>query len=342
MSEGGRPRAGAAEPAEAGPREPSFNRGFRRMFRPGRLTLGLIFPIESYGLVHWDMPTMAGQDQMAKTAETLGFAALWVRDVPLRDPNFGDVGQIYDPWTWLGVVTANTRDIALATGSIILPLRHPLHVAKAAASIDHLSGGRLVMGVGSGDRPIEFPAFAVPYEERGPRLAESMAFIRRAWASEYPFIRSPLGTLQHADLVPKPHAAGIAMLVTGHSQQSLEWIAANSDGWLTYARHPAHQKPLADRWRALTGDAAPGLFKPFAQGLHVDLAEDADEDPRLIHNGYRLGRKRLIELFEVQQHIGVNHCIINLKFARRPAAEAVQEIAEEVLPLFPTPAEAGT
>lgn len=60
----------------------------------------------------------------------LGFAALWTRDVWLRDPNFGDLGQVYDPWVWLGRIAAQTYGIALATGSIILPLRHPVHTAK--------------------------------------------------------------------------------------------------------------------------------------------------------------------------------------------------------------------
>ena len=149
------------------------------MFRARRLTLGLIFPIEAYGHEHWDMPTMVGQREIAARADELGFAALWVRDVPLRDLNFGDVGQIYDPWVWLATLAAGTRRIALATGSIILPLRHPLHTAKAAASIDRLSGGRLVMGIGSGDRPIEFPAFGVAFEDRGEIFRQSLALFAR-------------------------------------------------------------------------------------------------------------------------------------------------------------------
>src|SRR6476661_4405157 len=136
-------------------------RGFRRMFAPGRLTLGVFFPIEAF---RGDVPTMQGQERLARRAEELGFAALWVRDVPLRDPSFGDVGQVYDPWVYLGWIAAQTRTIALATGSIILPLRHPLHTAKEAASVDQLSGGRFVLGVASGDRAVEFPAFGVDAE----------------------------------------------------------------------------------------------------------------------------------------------------------------------------------
>lgn len=315
--------------------EPAFNGGFARMFAPGRLTLGLMFPIEAYGLTSWDMPTMTGQIELAQRAEACDFAALWVRDVPLRDPHFGDVGQIYDPWVWLSYVTAHTRRIALATGSIILPLRHPIHTAKAAASIDQLSGGRLVLGIGSGDRPIEFPAFGLEHKDRGARFRDHLAFLRRALEEEFPVIDSPLGRLQGADVVPKP-GGRLAMLVTGGSQQALEWTAAEADGWLMYNQHPAHQRIAVERWRRLTGDAAPGLFKPFAQGLSVDLDDDPEAAPSQIHNGYRLGRNRLIELFEALEFIGVNHCFMNFKFARRPAGEILDELAAEVLPLFPT------
>ena len=102
-----------------------------------------------------------------------------VRDVPLRDPSFGDIGQVYDPWVYLGWIAAHTQTIALATGSIVLPLRHPLHTAKAAASVDQLSRGRLVLGVASGDRPVEFPAFGVDFERRDVLFRENFEFIRK-------------------------------------------------------------------------------------------------------------------------------------------------------------------
>src|SRR5574339_21073 len=136
-----------------------FNRSYYRIFKPKHLTLGVIFAIEAY---EGEIPKIERQVELAQRAEELEFSALWFRDVPLYDPSFGDVGQIYDPWVYLGYVARHTRRIALATGSIVLPLRHPLHVAKAAASIDQLSGGRLVLGVASGDRAIEFPAFGLP------------------------------------------------------------------------------------------------------------------------------------------------------------------------------------
>ena len=81
------------------------------------------------------------------------FPPFWLRDVPFNVPSFGDAGQVFDPFVYLGYLAAGTKDIALGVSSIILPLRHPAHVAKAAASADQLSDGRLILGVASGDRP---------------------------------------------------------------------------------------------------------------------------------------------------------------------------------------------
>src|SRR3954454_3804496 len=208
----------------------SVTKGFRRMFAPGRLTLGVFFPIEAF---QGDRPTMRHQERLARRAEELGFAALWARDVPLRDPHFGDLGQVYDPWVYLGWIAAHTTTIALATGSIVLPLRHPLHTAKAAASVDRLTGGRFVLGVASGDRPVEFPAFGVDYQRRDVLFRENFRVIREVLTEEFPTVRSTYGTLSGtADLVPKP-VGRLPILVTGSSRQGLEWIAEHSDGWIT-------------------------------------------------------------------------------------------------------------
>jgi len=303
--------------------------GFQRMFGPDRLTVGLFFPIEAY---QRDEPTMRDQDRLAMRADELKFAALWTRDVPLRDPNFGDLGQVYDPWVWLGFVAAHTRNIALATGSIILPLRHPLHTAKAAASVDRLTGGRLVLGLASGDRPAEFPAFGVDWHRRDVLFREHWAMMRKVLTEEFPHVQSAYGVMMGTvDLVPKP-IGRIPMLVTGSSRQSLEWIAANADGWITYPRPLDRQAELAARWRAMAAEEAPGVFKPFAQSLYVDLSEDPDAPPQPIHLGFRGGRNVLLHFLEGLRMAGVHHVGLNLKYGRRSAGEVVEEIGQEVLP----------
>ncbi|MEA5447360.1 LLM class oxidoreductase [Leptolyngbya sp. CCNP1308] len=306
--------------------------GFDRMFRPDQLTVGVFFPIEAY---RGSIPTMQNQAGLAQRAEALGYAALWVRDVPLYDPTFGDVGQIFDPWVYLGYIAAQTDRIALATGSIIFSQRHPLHLAKAAASVDQLSNGRLVMGVASGDRPVEFPAFGVDFESRGDRFRQTFADFKQALASDFPVIRSSLTQLEGADVLPKPVNGGIPLLVTGHSRQTPEWIAEQADGWLYYPRHPQMQARMIQDWRTLVDRVSPGTFKPYAQSLYVDLVDDPTAAPTPIHLGYRLGRDRLLDLFRHLRDIGVNHVGLNLKYGQRPAAEVLEEIGQEILPHLP-------
>lgn len=307
--------------------------GFRRMFAKHRLTLGIFFPIESFKT---DQPRMQNQMSLAQQAEQANFAALWFRDVPLRDPSFGDVGQIFDPWVYLGYVVAHTHHIALATGAIILPLRHPVHTAKAAASVDQLSGGRLVLGVASGDRPVEYPAFAYEHAQRGERFREHLRYFDALLGQEFPHITTGYGSLEgDADLVPKPWLSKIPRLITGSSQQDIHWIVEHSDGWLTYPRSLARQQALASDWHQLVKDDVGGTFKPFAQSLYIDLVSDPDRQAVPIHLGVSLGRNALIDMFRQLQEAGVNHIALNLKYGSRPAELVLAELAEYVLPHFP-------
>lgn len=306
--------------------------GYARTFQPGKMTLGLFFPIEAF---EGDTPRMQNQVQLAQQSEEAGFAALWFRDVPLRDPSFGDVGQIYDPWVYLGYITAHTRNIALGTGAIVVPIRHPLHLAKAASSIDQLSGGRLLLGVASGDRPVEFLAFGIDPEERGYLFRESLQVMRQALGSSFKSVEWSRGRLSGADLVPKPTAAEIPLFITGSSRQSIEWIAENSHGWITYPRQPDIQQRFVKGWQdAVQAACGMDIFKPFSQSLYIDLLENPTAPPQPMHLGYRLGRDALMNLLQLHDAIGVNHIILNLKYGRREAADVIAELAEHVLPHF--------
>ncbi|WP_306117493.1 MULTISPECIES: LLM class oxidoreductase [unclassified Roseitalea] len=311
------------------------SKGFRRTFAGrGHLSLGLTFPIEAYS---GEVPRMEGQLDLACRAEELGYSTLWVRDVPLRDPSFGDVGQIYDPWVWLGAVATVTKSIALATGAIALPLHHPLDVAKSATSVDSLSGGRLVLGLASGDRAVEYGAYGRPIGSRGADFRESLAYIRDLTESTFPRASSSWGTLDgSADLLPKPVAGRLPVLVTGRAQQDMAWIGREADGWLTYPRPPAHQAQALSDWDLAVETSGASSTKPFAQSLYVDLTESVDAAPTPIHLGWRLGRKAMLELLAAYREIGIEHILLNLKYSRRPADEVVEEIGSDILPVFAT------
>lgn len=326
------PLTGASAPAFA------HHPGYQRMFREGALTLGVFLPLRFY---QGDMRVLAGQADLVSQLDRDGFAAAWVRDVPLFDPLFGDAGQVFDPFTYLAYLAARTDRLALATGSAIFSLRHPIDLAKAAASIDQLSGGRLVLGIASGDRPVEFPAYGLDHAARGERFAASVAYMRQLMQAGPLQISSPLGDVQGVELLPKPVAGAIPLLVTGTSRQTLDWVGQHADGWLTYpeATHDAAgPRRLADKiqaWRRLIPD---GGFRPHVTNEWLDLVDDPNHPRTPINGGYMLktGRNGLIDLLWQWQQAGVNHAALGIQFSQRPAAEVLQELAEYVLPLFPS------
>ncbi len=308
-----------------------INRAYNSTFQPGRLSLGLVVPLENY--TAGPVPTMTRHVERVQLAEELGFSAIWLRDVPFNVPSFGDAGQMFDPFVYLGLLAGKTERIALATGSIVLPLRHPAHVAKASASVDVLSGGRLILGVASGDRPEEYPALNLPFSERGDRFRASFDYIRRMWEETAAFENtygSPDGDM---DMLPKPVFGKLPMLITGGSQQDPDWIARNGEGWITYPRNIPVQARIIGDWRQRVKRAG-GPDKPVSQSLYIDLTEDPDTPPQPIHLGFRSGANHLRAYLVSLQEIGVNHVAINLRFNQADIETTMKRLAGDILPDF--------
>ncbi|MFB6155530.1 MAG: LLM class oxidoreductase [Haloferacaceae archaeon] len=300
------------------------NRGFRRLFGGDGLTVGLFFPITTSTEA---IPPMDEQVELARYAVDLGFDALWFRDVPLFWPKFGDAGQVHDPWVYLAHVAAHTEDVALATGSVVLPLRHPLHVAKAAASVDRLSDGRLVLGVASGDRPPEYEAFGVDEQRRGELFRESVRTMRAVWSEEFPEVSSSFGTLSGSlDAVPKPTTETLPLLVTGHSRQSLDWIATHGDGWLYYQLPLDTLDGVVADWREATDGR-----KPFVEATTVNLAADPGAGMTPVHQGYEAGSEWFRDHVAALEDRGVDHLAINVRGSDRDAKTVLREFASEVV-----------
>ncbi|MBT8389943.1 MAG: LLM class oxidoreductase [Altererythrobacter sp.] len=295
------------------------------------LTLGLVIPIEAHGMS--PVPNLDRHLERAKLADELGFAALWLRDVPFNVPSFGDAGQTFDPFVYLGLLAGATQSIGLGVASIILPLRHPAHVAKASASVDVLSGGRMLLGVASGDRPEEYPAMNADFETRADRFRDSFSYIKKM-AKPYPEGDFAQGKLTGgADMLPKPSSGRLPLLVTGGSRQHPDWVAQNSDGWITYPRDPASQGRVITDYRARI--AAAGLAnKPVMQSLYVDVQSDPEADPRPIHLGFASGTNFLRRYLTDVRALGINHVALNLRFNNADVEDTMRRIADELLPDF--------
>ena len=310
----------------------SINRGYNNTFEYGELSIGIVVPIENY--LHSSVPTMKDHLQKVKLIDQLGFKALWVRDVPMHVPAFGDAGQTYDPFTYLGFLAGQTNQIALGIASIALPLHHPVHVLKSANTIDQLSNGRLILGIASGDRKEEYPATGIDFKNRGTTFRDAYKYIRAAEGDFPKLENNKFGILDGSmDILPKPFGTKIPMLVTGHSQQSTEWIAENADGWMFYPRDLHTQELRIKEWRQLIGKSQKWT-KPFMQPLYIDLKKAPDFKPQGIHLGIRTGTDFLIEYLNAIKNIGVNHVALNLRFNNANIEDTLEQLATKVLPHF--------
>ena len=312
----------------------SINRGYNSVFRPNHMSLGLVVPLETYS--QGPTPTMTRHLERVQLAEQLGFSAIWLRDVPFNVPSFGDAGQIYDPFVYLGLLAGQTKRIALGVASIVLPLRHPAHVAKDAASVDVLSGGRLILGVASGDRPDEYPALNLPFAERGARFRASFEYIERMWEDAPAFENSYGSPHGGMDMVPKPTTGRLPLLITGGSQQDPDWIARHGDGWITYPRGIAAQTRIINDWRTRV-EAIGDPTKPAVQSLYIDLSKDPRTPPQPIHLGFRLGANHLRTHLKSLKEIGVNHVALNLRFNQADTEVTMKRLADDILPEFSRP-----
>lgn len=310
----------------------AFNRAYARVLGAGHLTLGLMTPLVRAPGAPADL---ARETALAARADALGIAALWTRDVPLIVPQDSarEAAVLDDPFIWLTVLAGATASAALGTAAAVLPLRHPLHVAKAAWSLDRLSGGRLILGVGSGDRPEELAPFGVDtapevlFRERWLTLAAALA---------------PDGAARHELLASTggyapapPPASRIPLLAVGTARQSLQWIAAHADGWATYYREEARQQGRIALWQRALEERAGGASKPFVQSLQLELLADPDAPAQPLELGLRAGRHALLGYFERMAGLGVAHMLVNLQ-GPRPIGDQIEELGREIVPRLPT------
>jgi probable F420-dependent oxidoreductase len=185
-------------------------------------------------------------DAVAATAERAGFATLWsgehvvmVDESTSRYP-YSDDGRIavpaaadwIDPLIGLSFVAAATSTIRIATGVLLLPEHNPVLVAKQAASLDTLSGGRLTLGIGIGWSREEFDALGVPFARRGARTKEYVDAIRTLWRDDVASFDGEFVGFTDIRVNPKPlRPKGIPIILGGNSDAALRRIAAWGDGW---------------------------------------------------------------------------------------------------------------
>ncbi|MCD8907353.1 LLM class oxidoreductase [Staphylococcus arlettae] len=299
---------------------------FQRTFQPQNLTLGLIVPFDN--ATH-DAYAFATQARLASLADDVGFSSLFVRDNPLYSPHLGDVTTNYDPFVFLTYLSTHTTNIALGTSSIVATLRHPIHLAKATTSLDLISNERLLLGMATGDRKFEFPAFDIDSDQLSTTFQQTIESLQSMWQSHSPHIDNDLFSLyEESGLQVLPKHRHIPMFATGYAQQTMTWIKKHMDGWMFYPQAFQQQKALLAEWHDSTH------FKPFMHPLAIDLDSNPNALLKPIKGGYHLGRNTLLQMLKQYEKIGTNHIMLHFVNYNRTYEDMILEIGEHVIPYF--------
>lgn len=271
----------------------------------------------------------AGLVRFAKLAEQAGFDSVWTGDSVLARMRV-------EPLSLLSAVAAATTRVRLGTAALIAPLRNPLLLASQAATVDQLSGGRLILGLGSGapvpDSEREFAAVGVPFGKRGARLDDLVEFCRRTWKA--------------GEALPPVQQDGPPVwLASGDSPRVLARVAEKYDGWLPYL-------PDVDAYARAWKQISDQTNRSMTAGLYATLVID-DNEPRARRTLDEYARAYYCQPLEIMSTIqayrggSVEACVdwlgsyvdagasqLVLRIGSLAASEQLDVLADRVLPLL--------
>lgn len=239
---------------------------------------------------------------VAAIAEQHGFDSLWIPEhlifpavmpahysyTPDGLPPMQPDTPSFDPWVVLGAVSSVTEKIRLATGVFILPLRHPVQVARSVITLDRMSGGRVVCGIGVGWMPDEFEITGESFHDRGRRADEMIVLMRKLWSEDTIEFHGEFFDIPPVKFQPKPvnKELGIPIVVGGTSPGALKRAGRLGNGWM---HHTQVKVKLSQ------GEANPGVDEDDWAQLRDHIA---------VINRHRAEAGRESEPFEIVASMG--------------------------------------
>ena len=184
-----------------------------------------------------------------------------------------------DPQIWMAYVAARSSRIKLATGILILPQHNPVICAKQVATLDHMSGGRVVLGIGVGWLKEEFDALGVPFAERGARTEEYIHALRALWTMDAPTYEGRFVRFRDAYMRPKPANGTVPIVIGGHSKAAAARAGRMADGF--FPARGASPELLA----VVRGAAEAAGRDPGAVEITASMPDDPAELPALAARG---------------------------------------------------------
>ena len=273
-------------------------------------------------------------------AESLGYDSVWVMDHLF---NTGYIRErledkpYYPPMSPLSYLAATTSKVALGTSVLVLPYHNPVELAKYAATLDQISGGRVTLGVGVGAMTEEFDALGISMRERGSLTNECIDIMKELWSSHLPKYQSKRWDFSDLYFSPKPAQSSIPIWVGGSSPGAIKRTALRGDGW-----HPtgvsAENYALTKHeiMEAATAAGRDASAMTWSTRLEVEVhgrpsSERASTRTRLPGNNPEV----MVAGIKAYQDAGVDHMVLALNSGDVSALKRQMEtIAAEVMPEF--------
>ena len=278
--------------------------------------------------------------ELGPEAEQMGYDSLWVMDHLF---NTGYIRErledrpYYHPMAMLSYMSATTSRVTLGTSVLVLPYHNPVELAKYAATLDQMSGGRVTLGIGVGAMTEEFEALGIPMSQRGSLTNECINLMRELWASSKPEYHSRNWDFSDLYFSPKPVQASIPLWVGGSSPGALRRTARLGDGW-----HPTGLSPedFAIGRAEIQSLARAAGRNPdnIAMSTRVEVEVHGGPSSQRAANRARLPGDDMGALragLEAFKEAGVDHFILALNSGDIPAIRSLMaKIADEVIPAF--------
>jgi len=321
--------------------------------------------VNPIGAPRWDNETvLKGIVAVARKADELGYEYVTCQDhVVIPKEKSRLIGpRWYDPIATLGFVAAITRRVRLLTSVVVLPYRNPFVMAKSIATLDVLSRGRVICGVGVGHLQAEFEALNVPYEQRGPMSDEIIKIMKELWAKPAASYQGKYYQFTDVVLSPKPvQRPHPPIWIGGNSRLAMRRAVLAADGWEPFQVTPEEYADRVGYGRQVAREAgrgtgidlvAPlgaievveGAARPQAQANVErrvrDIAGDSEFYRRIAGNTFAAPTRATVEGVSAKvqrfKELGVNYINVAFKY-REPShyLESMDWFAREIMPRFP-------
>ena len=278
----------------------------------------------------------------AVRAEALGYDSVWVSDhVVVPHANVGNFGEaIYDPLITLGVVAGATRRVRLGTTVLIVPYRNAVVTAKMISTLDALSGGRVVFGIGAGWVAAESAVLGVPFAERGAMTDEYLAAMRELWTSPAPSFKGTYTRFDGIVFQPRPlQQPHPPIWVGGHSRAALRRTVQVGAAWHPINRPPAELRAGQAELARLSAQHRRATPPALTLRNDVRILKPGQPVPTSTHAGRVIAGEpaALVEQIGELAGLGVEHLVLEFLAADwRELDDQMTTFAERVRPQVST------